>query len=372
MNDTLPTVWDAEPHTLAKHGILRTYLEAWAAILGNSGLGTELLFVDGFAGPGEYVDGEPGSPIVALNAILEHTRPFPKSVRLRFIELDERRHAHLSKRLAKETARITKGSRVIVDAPIHGSCESEIRKLIASRKQHQQSLGPALFFLDQFGYSKVPMSLVRAIMAESTCEVFSYLNGQRMNAYLSDRSKWAGVTEAYGDESWMPALDMSGNQRQEFLINTYKDAIRKHANTSYVWTFAMFDSDGRLIHWLVFATNHQNGLFEMKRAMWKADKTGRYQFSDRVAGVGQQSFLSMLDDDQLVQELTQRFSGKTVSEPEVRDFVLTKTPFYNYKSQVNKLRAANLALPRKHGQWPVTFLATPSAPPATADQPVLW
>ena len=31
--DTLPTVWDAERHTLAKHGILKTYLEAWVAIL---------------------------------------------------------------------------------------------------------------------------------------------------------------------------------------------------------------------------------------------------------------------------------------------------------------------------------------------------
>ena len=29
----------------------------------------------------------------------------------------------------------------------------------------------------------------------------------------------------------------------------------------YVWSFAMFDSGGRLIHWLVFTTNHWKGLF---------------------------------------------------------------------------------------------------------------
>ena len=183
MNDTLPTVWEAEPHTLAKHGILRTYLEAWAAILGNSSLGTELLFVDGFAGPGEYRGGEPGSPIVALNSILEHKQQFPKSIRLRFIEIDKRRHEHLCGRLSQETTRVAKSPRVIVDTPVHGNCDLEIRKLIETRKQNQQPLGPALFFLDQFGYSKVPMSLIRAIMAESTCEVFSYLNGQRMNTY---------------------------------------------------------------------------------------------------------------------------------------------------------------------------------------------
>src|SRR5689334_11606762 len=124
MADNLPTVWEAEPHTLAKHGIYRTYLEAWAAILSNSPFGTELQVVDGFAGPGEYLRGEPGSPIVALNSILGHTRSLPKRVRLRFIELDEERHAHLVSRLARENERIAAAShRLVVDQPILGECE---------------------------------------------------------------------------------------------------------------------------------------------------------------------------------------------------------------------------------------------------------
>ena len=216
MVDTLSTIWKAEPHTLAKHGILKTYLQAWVAILGNSGYGTELLFVDGFAGPGEYLEGEPGSPIVAVNSILDHNGKLPKTVRLRFIELDAKRHQHLAVRLAQENGRIAASQRVIVDAPILGRCEPEVQKLVAQRKQAQRTLGPALFFLDQFGYSQVPMSLVRTIMAESHCEVFSYLNGQRMNTFLGDQTKWAGVTEAYGDESWKPALKMSGTERQKF------------------------------------------------------------------------------------------------------------------------------------------------------------
>ena len=222
------------------------------------------------------------------------------------------------------------------------------------------------------------MSLIRDIMAESHCEVFSYLNGQRMNTYLSDQTKWAGITEAYGDESWMPALEMIGNRRQKFLINTYKKAIQKYANTNYVWSFAMFDSGGHLIHWLVFTTNHWNGLHEMKKAMWTADRTGQYQFSDRVEGVGQQSFLSMLNDDQLASEFNEQLAGKTLSESQVRDFVLTKTPFYKFKRQVNKLRTANLAIPPRHGVWPVTFMASRNISTVTHDklgptgQPDLW
>ena len=51
------------------------------------------------------------------------------------------------------------------------------------------------------------MSLVCAIMEEEKCEVFSYLNSQRMNAFLNDRTKWVGITQAYGDDSWTPALE---------------------------------------------------------------------------------------------------------------------------------------------------------------------
>jgi three-Cys-motif partner protein len=41
---------DADEHTLAKHDILREYLEAWLPIM--SKWNRRLLLIDGFAGPG--------------------------------------------------------------------------------------------------------------------------------------------------------------------------------------------------------------------------------------------------------------------------------------------------------------------------------
>ena len=60
------TIWPIEPHTAAKHQILRKYLDAWLPILGT--YNNRMLYIDGFAGPGEYTGGEPGSPIIALEA----------------------------------------------------------------------------------------------------------------------------------------------------------------------------------------------------------------------------------------------------------------------------------------------------------------
>lgn len=58
------TVWEIEPHTKAKHEILTRYLDAWFPILAS--WSERVLFIDGFAGPGSYKSGEPGSPRLAL------------------------------------------------------------------------------------------------------------------------------------------------------------------------------------------------------------------------------------------------------------------------------------------------------------------
>jgi three-Cys-motif partner protein len=360
MSDEHPTLWDAEPHTLAKHGILKSYLDAWTAILSHATRSPELLFVDGFAGPGEYTSGEAGSPIVALNSVLNHTGNLPKPVRFVFIENRSDRYEHLRARLAKESQRIAGNARVILDDPIHGDCAIEIRRLINKRRSEAQPLGPALFFLDQFGYSQVPMTLLQEIMQHRECEAFSYLNCQRMNHFLADQTKWAGITEAYGDDSWKPALTMSGDARQEFLIDAYKNAIRKNAGVTYVWSFAMFSETAQLIHWLIFSTNHVRGLEEMKRAMWKADRAGEYRFSDRVGSSPQNTFFSMLRDDWLADELARNLSGRSLSEADLKEFVLTQTPFYLYKKAVAillKSHRASLVYPGS--QWPIRFAALP-------------
>jgi three-Cys-motif partner protein len=357
VSDGLGTIWEAEPHTLAKHGILKSYLDAWTAILSRSPYikASELLFVDGFAGPGEYTNGEPGSPIVALRSVLNHTQDIRKPVRFKFIENDAARHKHLSSKIVQMATALQNNNRVRIDPPILGDCDTEVRKLIASRKAAGQPLSAALFFLDQFGYSQVPMTLLRQIMQHESCEAFSYLNCQRMNQFLSDPDKWSGITNAYGDESWKPAMNMSGDERLNYLIRSYTDAICRNANVTYSWPFAMFDSSGHLIYWLVFSTNNIRGLEEMKKAMWRADERGEYRFSDRDSGSGQQSFLSTLGDEWLAGDLAGKLAGRTMNEKELNEFVLTKTPFYRFKSAINLMRKDGTVTPNEKGRFPIVF-----------------
>jgi hypothetical protein len=54
----------------------------------------------------------------------------------------------------------------------------------------------------------------------------------------------------------------------------------------------MFDRHDVPLYWLIFCTNNIRGLEEMKKAMWRVDRSGTFRSSDR----DEPSQLKMLDD----------------------------------------------------------------------------
>jgi three-Cys-motif partner protein len=89
------TRWKVDPHSVAKHQILRKYLDAWFPILLN--FNNRVVYIDGFAGPGAYAGGQPGSPIVALEAARIHSRKVDKSLVFWFIEKKLKRVVNLKR-----------------------------------------------------------------------------------------------------------------------------------------------------------------------------------------------------------------------------------------------------------------------------------
>jgi three-Cys-motif partner protein len=225
------TLWEADPHTLAKHAILKGYLEAWMAILSHESSrrrGVErVLYLDGFAGPGEYVKGEPGSPIVAAEVALKHSHPFPTRVRLVFIEADPDRHRHLAGLVEQMAPRLAVRTDVEVLAPILGDCATELNKTLDAYDQHGKRFGPALVFLDQNGYSLAPMSLTKRLMQHPMCEVFAFLNCRDLHRFLEDPTKAAGITAAYGSDKWRAAMALSGRDREQLLLDEYRRSLRE-------------------------------------------------------------------------------------------------------------------------------------------------
>lgn len=63
-------LWALESHTEAKHRLYKRYLDAWFPILLQQSWVNRVTYVDAFAGPGEYEAHEEGSPIFALDRLL--------------------------------------------------------------------------------------------------------------------------------------------------------------------------------------------------------------------------------------------------------------------------------------------------------------
>src|SRR5947208_7982589 len=90
MTPVEPTIWPLDPHGRAKHYILRSHLNGWLPIMTRSF--RKLLYIDGFAGPGIYEGGEPGSPVIALRAAMFHHQLVknPPACELGFLFIEER------------------------------------------------------------------------------------------------------------------------------------------------------------------------------------------------------------------------------------------------------------------------------------------
>lgn len=341
MVDDLPTVWQAQAHTLAKHEILKKYLEAWMPIVTHQVAARPreapyILYVDGFAGPGLYKKGEPGSPIVALKAALKHTQRFPIPVRFLFIEQNEERLDSLNRVLANYHDQVDGSKNVELEEPCLGDCAEVLNRRLDACEREGTQFGPAFVFLDQFGYSSVPMSLVRRIMRYRMCEVFLYLHWRDMNRFIRDENKWAAFTATFGGEEWRDALSMSGADRPGYLLRTYKNNLRSRAGVEFSCHFSMRDKTESLLHWLFFCSNHVRGLEEMKKSMWDVDTTGTFQFSD-AESPGQLRLLSGYDQSWLAGELRARLREKTLTVPEVERYVLTETPCRLYNSALTQL-----------------------------------
>jgi three-Cys-motif partner protein len=341
MVDNLPAVWDKPAHTSAKHQILKAYLNAWMPIMSRQSQrvgtrGAELLFVDGFAGPGFYSGGEDGSPILAIRSVLRHSAEVSVPISFLFIEEDMERHNFLQARvkaLSNEMGSSRRINNVMIE---HGDCETVLSRFLADRKNQGRAIGPALFYLDQFGYSDISMNLIQRIMAEPQCEVFSYLNWDHLGRFLSDQSKWASITTAFGGDHWRPVLDVQHEKRASFVLKAYSDSLKTKGGSRYTWQFAMCDTADSLLYWLFFCTNSLRGLEEMKRAMWQVDPSGGFRFSDRDDPSQLRLFKSFTEGT-LADEIASAFSGKTVTIGEIKEFVLTQTPGYLFKRSLNTL-----------------------------------
>jgi three-Cys-motif partner protein len=325
------TLWAAAPHTCAKIAIVSGYLYPWFQILGRAQNVTRLVYIDGFAGPGEYTNVSIGSPIAALNeakkGLFNAASPLrSKELHFHFIEKEQWIVTHLQGKLAASSFQPQIKWRIH-----HGTFEQKIGPILADVRSGQQGPVPIFCFIDPFGATGVPFQAVREILACETCEVLLNLDsdgiGRLMEADEIQKNA-EHLNQIFGDSDWRSEIPqcLPIQQLCARVLAAYKRRLRALKNVHYVFAFAMNDKPGKLNYHLVFAGQHPTGLLKMKEAMKRIDQTGDYSFADD--SVGQDLFeFDFKDPAIFAEKMHKEFSGQNLTYSEVFDYVLNETPF---------------------------------------------
>ncbi len=315
LGEKVDITWPLEPHTKAKHEILKYYLGAWFPILAT--VYSRFLYIDGFAGPGEYDGGEDGSPIIALRVALEHKlrekfqRPGKELVFI-FIEKDEAKYQNLQRKLNE----IQRPSNFKI-VPYCNSFEEVFETIIAEFEEQSKRLAPSFVFIDPFGPTGFPMALVRWLAEQPSAETLITFQYQSLNQwFLKDPSKHKRLTELYGDERWLQALNISDSRRKEkYLKESYKEALEELGWK--VRFFRMENKHHQTQYYLFYTTCNWRGSLEMKRAMWKAAPEGDFEYSDLTDSRLLKLFSSAKDEEyskELAEQLFKAHRERTVSK----------------------------------------------------------
>ena len=308
-------IWSAEPHTIAKHAILKSYLDAWFPILASRN--NRLVYYDGFAGPGRYKDGEEGSPVIALRAARDHFHRIESELVFVFVEQDERR-AHWLRDHEVPALELPRNFKVEVQQGEFATClESALDELVKSGQQ----IAPTFAFIDPFGVSGLPFTLVRRLLLQKSCEVlvtFMTESIQRFATVLPEH-----VNELIGDPGAAEHIAATPD-RIVAARRLYERSLKSVAR--FVRFFHLHKPDGRPIYDLFFAGNNPLGHVKMKEAMWRVDDSGSYSFSD---GIDPNQVVLFRDDPaaKLAPMLHRRFAGLSVDTSEVFRFVEDETAY---------------------------------------------
>ena len=263
------TLWNIEPHTVGKHELLRGYLPAWLNILGS--WHGDLVLFDGFAGPGKYVGGEEGSPLIMLREAENYASKKPgTSVNCVFVENDPDRFEHLRKLVDGSDLPDRVKRQVLL-----GDFADRVAGTLHSIAQHQSDVRPvpSFFMIDPFGIKGVPFNVFRGLLGLDKSECLFTFMWEAIQRFSQLPEFEQHMLELFGNYGWR---GLESDELKEYVYSRFEQRLRD-AGAKYVLVFDLWE-EGRHVYSLFFATKGIKGCDVMKQVIWKLDPTGSYSF----------------------------------------------------------------------------------------------
>jgi len=335
--DSAPEKWEYREHTRVKHILLEKYLAAWIPILGK--WNPKICYFDGFAGKGEYTDGTLGSPIIALqvaNNLLkrceeQRRRPYFGEFLCIAVEKDQENFKNLQDVVALEKERVAFRNKIQVEpkneefAGVAGKILQEIGTKVV----------PLFFFVDPFGFSGVPFSMVKRILSKQKTEMFFTFMVRDIARFIEHPNLRNTFTDLFGTEEWKDVINLP--DREKALIELYRKQLHNVAGVEYSWHFRIFESkELRTLYYLIHATNNIKGHYIMKGIMFNQSALGSFAYlgPDDVSERSQMRLFDVNDIGELKKYLLEKFKGENLTYTDVLEKVCH--PWYSEPPFIEK------------------------------------
>lgn len=339
-NDTL---WKYTDHTKAKHQLLVGYLHSWFPIIASRS--KKINVIDGFAGPGRYEDGEPGSPLLMIDAFVGHKNKSPAmnaaDVYFHFIEERHDRVEYLEGQLSQ----LTLPGNIHVE-PVHEGSFDDVMGAILDGIPATSGLAPTFAFIDPFGYTGHGIELSSRIVRFKKCEVLIYVPWPHIARFIQQTSIEGALDNLFGNSSWKAARAGSGKSAERILNDLFLERIRQAAGFALPFEIDAAAGRGWAGYTLYFGTSSVRGLEKMKQAMWKVDPSAGSGFAYSANPDQLMIFGSAPDLTQLEATLRDRFGVGPFTIETAQRFTTVDTPF---AAEVH-LKSKTLAVAERGGR----------------------
>ena len=276
------TLWDFDPHTIAKHKILKKYIEAWAPILIQSSNG-RIVYVDGFAGPGEDSKKQyPGSPLIAIDSIANHRlrSNFNSEIVLWFIEEREDRANYLESLIKSKYPVLPNSITYEVE---NREFNVALAELLDQLDKDGQRLAPTFCFVDPFGWEDIDIDLLARFMNQKKSELFITFMAGFIQRFIGENLHIPSLLKLFTSEQLDEAKAKGPEEKGEFLLKAFlvnlldKIELATNGKDIYQVSFETRNNSNNLEYYLIYLTSHEKGMEAMKDAMYSVSHTGKYR-----------------------------------------------------------------------------------------------
>ncbi|MCX2934713.1 three-Cys-motif partner protein TcmP [Mycobacterium sp. CVI_P3] len=334
---------ECPPHTAAKHALLRRYLGAWFPIIAR--WNKRVVYYDAFAGPGEYLGGSPGSPIIALQTLIDHSA-FTAMSATEFVFLFNEQDGGCANHLGEQVAAFQAAHQpwpANVNIDINNSTFIDLTtEILDDIDKREAKLAPIFAFVDPVGVKATPMAILKRLTDFPKAEMLVYFANEASVRWSGSGQIDKALKDLFGTDEFKGVATLAPGESAHFVHDLYKQRLHDECNFPYIQSFTMYDDRGKRVYDLFYCTREPIGMSRMKEAMWKVAPSGDYTFRDRFANQ-EVIFAELVDAEPLRRHLMEYFRGQAVTIETVIAHVIVATPYLETHVKTKTLKPMQVA-----------------------------